>query len=90
MAQSQRHLRSVSKEHFVERGEEFVNGNYARSGTEAMSSTTSLILAAKSGNVVGLAWTIGWEGGRWVTNRDFYDDWYRNTWHPYRFRHLGY
>ncbi|TCN57594.1 hypothetical protein D0809_13500 [Flavobacterium circumlabens] len=71
-------------------GEEFINGNYGKSGVEAMSSTISLGLSAKKGNIVGLAWTIGWEGGRWISNRDFYDEWYRNTWHPYRYRYFGY
>ncbi|MNE39537.1 hypothetical protein D3C87_1258930 [compost metagenome] len=71
-------------------GEEFVNGNYAKSGIEATSSTVSLALTAKSGNIVGLSWSFGWELGRFFTNTDFYSNWYRNTWHPYRFETLGY
>ncbi|MFH6986251.1 hypothetical protein ACHRVW_00760 [Flavobacterium collinsii] len=47
-------------------------------------------LASTKGNIVGLAWTIGWKGGRAITNADFYKEWYRNTWHPYRFKTLGY
>jgi hypothetical protein len=68
----------------------FSNRSYATGASEAISSTISMRLASTKGNIVGLAWTIGWKGGRAITNADFYEEWYRNTWHPYRFKTLGY
>jgi RHS repeat-associated protein len=42
------------------------------------------------GGQYGAAWGIGWEAGRWITYRKFYQQWKQETWYPWRKENLGY
>lgn len=42
------------------------------------------------GGLYGAAWGIGWEGGRWITYREFYQVWKQESWLPWRMEHWGY
>lgn len=42
------------------------------------------------GGMYGAAWGVGWEGGRWITKREFYQVWFQESWLPWRIEHWGY
>lgn len=42
------------------------------------------------GGIYGAAWGIGWEAGRWITERSWYQNWYNDSWLPWRENNLGY
>jgi len=42
------------------------------------------------GGLNGAYWSIGWEGGRFISTRDFYKEWKQETWLPLRSEILGY
>ena len=42
------------------------------------------------GGIYGVAWGIGWEGGRVLTNTGRYQSWKRNNWLPFRRKVFGY
>ncbi|WP_299430781.1 hypothetical protein [uncultured Maribacter sp.] len=44
--------------------ENLLNENYNAAGAEAISNTTSIILASRYRNIYGIAWTLGWETGK--------------------------
>jgi RHS repeat-associated protein len=42
------------------------------------------------GGIYGLAWSLGWEGGRKITETSTYENWKYDTWLPWRKKHWGY
>ena len=58
--------------------------------TSSMVLEQSSNLYATKGGMYGVAWGIGWELGRWTTYSNFYQDWKKETWLPWRKQTLGY
>jgi hypothetical protein len=42
------------------------------------------------GGLHGAAWGVGWEGGRAITKTDWYQNWKKEYWYPFRYEHFGY
>ncbi|WP_163400400.1 FG-GAP-like repeat-containing protein [Flavobacterium fluviatile] len=42
------------------------------------------------GGLYGAAWGVGWEGGRFISKMNFYQDWKQRIWLPYRKEKFGY
>ena len=53
-------------------------------GIEQISNGVSVM------GIPGAAWSLGWEGGRMITNTPLYQDFKYNTWLPFRQSTLGY
>jgi hypothetical protein len=66
---------------------DYLNGNISTQSfiTEQASNAYSTF-----GGAYGAAWGVGWEGGRWITHREFYRNWKRETWLPWRKENWGY
>lgn len=53
--------------------DEFSKGNYASGALEGFSNYASIKIGASLGWVYGAGWSIGWEGGRLITNTEAYN-----------------
>jgi hypothetical protein len=42
------------------------------------------------GGIYGASWGIGWEMGRTITEFDWYQDFKKEVWYPWRQKNLGY
>ncbi len=52
---------------------EFINEEYFDAFTEGLSAGIGIYLAQSKGNIYGLAWSVGWEGGRKITSMEWYN-----------------
>ncbi|KRD11546.1 hypothetical protein ASE21_07510 [Flavobacterium sp. Root901] len=64
--------------------------NNGELNTSGMIMEQSSNLYATFGGTYGVAWGIGWEGGRAITKTTWYQQWKNDYWYNFREEHFGY
>jgi hypothetical protein len=70
------------------------SGINSSNGNNEISSNTFYIEQGANtfstlGGIWGAAFGIGWEGCRFITTLDWYENWRKNTWLPFRRENFG-